>query len=531
MPLTSPEKSVWKRLVRLKNRTVSAQTGVRLNLVANFVGKAWVGLMGMLFLPLYIQRIGIEAYGLIGVYAALTAIIAVMDLGLTTTINREMARLSAADEATDEARNLLRTLEVVYWIIGAFVGLGLAALAPVLAHHWVHTQGISASVVQRAILIMAVLFAFQWPDSFYAGGLMGLQRQVLLNWVRVISATCAGGGALLVLWLISPTVVAYFVWQAIVCAVQTLLLAFLLWSALPKTEHPPRFQKQLWVKNWKFTGGVAAISITAVLLTQMDKIFLSRLLPLTMFGYYTLATALASNLAYPTAPIFTSVFPRLSQLVAIEDVSALTHLYHKSCQLLSVIILPIWVIVALFSKELLTLYLHDPVKVAHLHLLLSLLITGTALNSLVTLPYALQLAYGWTKPTLYQNAITLMLFIPLLYWMVGHYQALGAAWAWVIVNASYLVILIPVMHRRLLQGEMWRWYVQDVGQPLVICLIIGGLGRLALSGRESLLVTLLFIALPFLCALLCSAFAIPWMRASLRASVIRLLLRKSTAHA
>jgi O-antigen/teichoic acid export membrane protein len=75
-------------------------SSLRYNLVANFGGSAWTALMGFLFVPLYIKFIGIEAYGLIGLFFVMQALFAVMDMGLSATASREIARLyrTARDE-------------------------------------------------------------------------------------------------------------------------------------------------------------------------------------------------------------------------------------------------------------------------------------------------------------------------------------------------------------------------------------------------------------------------------------------------
>ena len=46
---------------------------VRKNVVANYLGQGWSALMGLAFIPLYIRYLGMEAYGLIGVFAVLQA--------------------------------------------------------------------------------------------------------------------------------------------------------------------------------------------------------------------------------------------------------------------------------------------------------------------------------------------------------------------------------------------------------------------------------------------------------------------------
>ncbi len=61
---------------------------LKLNLLANFAGTGWSTLMGLVFIPLYIRFMGIEAYGLIGFYVALQGGLQILDFGLSPTMNR-----------------------------------------------------------------------------------------------------------------------------------------------------------------------------------------------------------------------------------------------------------------------------------------------------------------------------------------------------------------------------------------------------------------------------------------------------------
>src|SRR5207247_2298977 len=157
---------------------------VRLNILANFIGQGWVALMSLAFIPLYIHFMGIEAYGLVGFYAALQGVLMLLDFGFSTTMNREMARGSTHSEKAQEARNQVRTLEVIYWGIGLVILAGILAGARLVARYWVKADRLSMDTIRQVVMIMGVVSALQWPISFYAGGLMGLQRQGLLNGIN-----------------------------------------------------------------------------------------------------------------------------------------------------------------------------------------------------------------------------------------------------------------------------------------------------------------------------------------------------------
>ncbi len=490
------------------------------NFLASFGAKGWSSLMSLIFIPLYIQFIGMESYALIGFFVTLQAVFSLLDMGLSTTLNREIARLSAHPDKAGEARDLVRTLEMIYWIGAGVIAVIVMLLAPFMAHNWVNPQHLSASVVQQAVLLMGFAMALNFPFALYTGGLLGLQQQVLLGGLLAAMATLRGLGAVGVLWLVSPTIQAFFCWQICVSFTQTMLGALLLWRNLQPAGQTPRFRRNLLLGVWRFAAGMTGISVATLLLTQLDKLLLSKLLPLEMFGYYNLATAVASALYLFAGPFFSAIFPRFSQLVSIGDEAALQALYHRSCQMMSVLLLPLAVVAALFAPEVLWIWTGNTVVVQRAHLLVSLLIVGTALHGLSHIPYALQLAHGWTRLPFYQNVVAVILLVPLLLWTTARYGAVGAAGVWITLNAGYIVIGIQVMHRRLLKDQLFRWYYQDVGLPLTGALGVALLGRYLFPGQASVPVQLSLLAVIFLGAALAAVCATP-LRPILLRSVAR----------
>lgn len=479
---------------------------LRKNLLANFAGRLWASGISLVFIPLYIRFMGIESYGLIGVYLSLMALVSVLDMGLSTTLNRELARLSTVTGNEQEARDLVRSMEAVYWGIGLLVALATILLAPLVPRYWVNPKGISAETVQRAVMIMGFVIAFDWPAALYTGGLMGLQRQVQLNSIRAGMGTLQAVGAVLILWLVSPTISAYFLWQIVVAAAQTTTLAVVLWSNLPRTNRKVRFQYGLLTKNWKFTAGVSGIAVLATVLTQADKVILAKMMPLEAFGYYVLAYNVASSLTLLAAPMFSALFPKFSQLFAEKKESELSTLYHKGCQFLSILTFSLALTLAFFSREVLQVWIRDAATVGRTHLLLSVIVVGTALNALMVMPYTIQMAFGWTRLILFQNTTALLLLVPAMFLMIGKYGAVGAAVVWVALNVAYVVFLIPLMHSRLLRGEMSRWYISDVGIPLLIILAVVLPSKLLLPAGLSLTATAFWIVATVVASFLAPMF-------------------------
>ena len=488
---------------------------VKTNFFANLAGSGWTALVGLACTPLYIRFLGMEAYGLIGFYFMLQGVIQILDLGLSPTMNREMARYSVLPGKSGEARDFVRTLEVGYWAIGILIGFVVWFSAPFIASHWIKAGTISPLEVRRAVTIMGALTALQWPLSFYQGGLLGLQRQVLHNGITIATSTLSGGGALLVLWLVSPTVSAFFTWQIAVSLLQVGVTTLALWRCLPDSGSAARFDPTITRNIWGFAAGMSGITITALVLTQLDKVILSKMLALKTFGYYVLAGMVGNSLSgLLIAPMFNTIFPRFSAFVAARDEKSLIEMYHGSTQVMAVLILPAAVVIAFFSWEIMLLWTGSPEIAKNTAPIVSILVGGTALNGLMNLPYALQLSHGWTRIGLAINTMFILTLVPAIIPMTMQYGAAGAASVWLGLNCIYMVIGVPLTHRRLLKGEAVRWFTKDVGFPLVASLIIAGSARLILRHYESpsriLLVMLLMLVLSLAVAV--SAMLTPAIR-------------------
>jgi O-antigen/teichoic acid export membrane protein len=501
-------------------------TIIKKNISANFAGSIWQTLMGFVFVPFYIKFMGIESYGLIGIFATLQIIFGLLDVGLSSALTREMARLSVLPHKEQEMHDLVRTLETLYWSIAVLVGIIVVSLSPFIANHWVKAGQLSIETIEQALLIMGFIMVFQMPIGFYSGGLMGLQKQVLLNVINVCMSTLRGFGAVLFLWLVSPTIQAFLLWQIGSSILNVFLFALFLWRSLPHCENKAVFQKQLLIGIWRFTAGISGISIFAVILMQLDKVILSKILSLEMFGYYMLASMVAMSLVRLVLPIFSAIYPKFVQLVSLNDQSGLKQLYHASCQLISVIVLPLAIIIALFSYEIIFLWTQNPTTAERTHLIVSILICGTAINGLMYPPYALQLAYGWTKLSVLKNIIAVILLVPVIVIMATRYGANGAASVWLLLNIGYVFFEIPIMHRRILRKEKWQWYWQDVSVPLIAGLSLAGIGRLVFNGSTSQIMMLLYLTVISVFTFGATLISVPTMRSKLYGQLLKTKLAK-----
>lgn len=464
----------------MSRRAAASKPRLRVNIAANFAGQLFSMFMGVVFTPLYLHFLGVEAYGLIGFHLTLQGALAFLEMGLSRGCNRELARLSGqGGAARRDMLDTLRTLEVLYWGVALALGGGLTLAASWIATSWIEAPTLAPEIVERAVTAMAWVIALRWPVGLYNGAIMGMQRHVQMNLARFAASLVAGGGAVLVLWLVRPDIDVYFRWQLVSAAFWVLLVLALAWRALPGAFMSGRFTLSALRRIAGFAAGVGLNALLGTALRQADKLVLSALLPLDLFGYYALTSMLAGTVSLGASAVSNAIFPRFSQQVgAAENEAKISGLYHSACQVVAVLILPFGIGVALFAPEALFVYTGRADVVEHASMVLALLVLARVLHASMIVPYALQLAHGWLRLSVAVNVVSVAWLIPAIYALVGIWGMTGAALAWFVVTVGYVLVGQPLMHRRLLRGEFGRWMMGALVLPALGTTAFWGLVRL-----------------------------------------------------
>jgi len=440
---------------------------LRVNTIANFAGQVWAFVLWLAVTPFYLRVVGVAGYGLIAFFVVLQAAVAVLDLGMSGTLNRELARGTAASPGHARLMNLVRCLEAVYWPLCVLIGIVLTASASWIANQWLRAPTSVEAHFDRAVEWMGLAVAVQFPIVFYSAGLAGLQKQLLLNTLNLSIWSFRQVGVFVPLLLIAPTTEVFFAWQAITGAVQTLVLARALRRALPKTGRNLPLDFRALSQGRRFMVSLAVVGLLTFLLSQTDRVLLSRLLPLADFGGYMLAATLAYGINRLAAPITAAVQPRFSELVALNQTGRLRTFYHSSNQVVAVAIVPAAVVLAVFARDVLRMWTTSD-DIARMGApILAILSAGYAINATMLLAWALQVAYGQTRFGLIQSVVAVLIAVPSTAWAALRFGAIGAASVWLLLNVGFFAISMPLIHRRLLRGELAAWYLRDVAPVAV----------------------------------------------------------------
>ena len=480
-----------------------------MHILANIIGNFVNAFIGIAFVPIFINYIGTEGYGLIGIFASFQTILYLFDMGFSTTLNRELARLSA-DFETNKTQivQTVRTFEVTFVVLSLLTTLSAALFSYYLAYYWVNPATLAREDIFYYFCLLSIGFGCMLPKGLYYGGLLGLDKHIAMNVTNVIGVVVKNVGALAVLIWIDASPKAFFEWQAFASFFQTAIMAIALWYYLPKGFFQARFDAKILRGSQYFVLGLTGISITAIIITQADKFILSKYISLQDFGYYSFAALMGGGILQIVGAIFQTYFPKLSQQAAINDTKNLASTYHQACKTMALVILPLTLTIVFFSKSILEIWTKNTDLIDHTHALISILTLGTAINGLVNMPYALSLS-GANAPLFIKiNSVFIAVLIPAFIVGIHLNGAMGAAYIWLIVNVLYAGFASIIVHRYHLQNHFRRWFFEDTLPVFLISSIVCSLASFILPTDLTILFKILFLGSVFILSFVLSGLQV-----------------------
>ncbi|MDD5218824.1 MAG: oligosaccharide flippase family protein, partial [Candidatus Omnitrophica bacterium] len=300
-----------------------------------------------------------------------------------------------------------------------------------------------------------------------------------------------------VLIFVSPTVTAYLTCFLISAVLEVAVLGGVVWKALPPPQAArSRLDFALLGRVWKFTALLTATGILIAMVEQLDKLLISKILPLGLMGYYTVAAQLAAALTFITIPVFYTVYPRFSALLAEHKTDDLRKVYRRASQLAALLTWPATGTLIFFSRDILLLWTHSEALARETWLVLSFLVIGYQMRALAMfVPHALQIAADMLKLPFYANLIGWLLLVPSMIFGIHYWQMRGAACVWALFNFLYFLIVPRIMHRRLLEGNIAGWFLKDILPYAAVGLVVPAFFRMLACGWQASWAPYLWIGL------------------------------------
>lgn len=423
------------------------------NIIFNFLGSAWLGILTLAVTPVQVHFLGVEAFGFVGLITILQVLLGSLDLGISATVTKVVS--SDHSHQRSVSANAVNTASTVYWGIALLIAVLLWLNSAKVAAFWLTRTKLDSATVTLGIQIIAVYLGLRWPVAFYTGVISGLQRMDVLNMVKASVQTLRLVGGVVVLFF-APDLVAFLVWFAISSAVELLVYAVTTYRLLPTLRIWPHFSSASFRDIWKYSAAMNVIALTALVLSQSDRLAVTKLLSLEALGYYSIAYNASIAISLVQSAINSASFPAFSHSFSSGRHEDLLSRYSKASQLMGLVVaLPCFALV-FFGHEILHLWINGPVA-DKASLTMAWLAIGFFFNAVVSNAYMAAVACGQPDLPLKVNLLALVLYLPALYWLVHQYGISGAAAAYAGLNLYYLFTLLPLVQVKVMRQGFGVW--------------------------------------------------------------------------
>jgi O-antigen/teichoic acid export membrane protein len=449
---------------------------IKRNVLANLFGGGILTILTIVITPFQINILGMEAYGVVGFIATLQVAFTAFDLGLSSTLTKELAADLSLHKRN--SNDLLRTATAIYWFFAIVIGLGIAIFSGDIAR-WFNPETMSSLLLQQSIQIIAIYLALRWPVALYVGILTGMQRMDWLNAVKVAvtSIRLIGGVAVLLIWRSLP---AFLIWTALNAVLEVMAYSYACRRIHPTMPIIPKIVWPAFKRVWRFSASMNALAILTVLIVQFDRLVISKLLTLEQLGIYSLAYSAASIVVAIISAFSTATLPWFSVAHSQGDISNLQRQYVTATRCLLFITGFVVSSFIFFGNFLLAVWVNPNIATLA-HIPLGLLAVGFWASAAVACAYQVSIATGFTRIALRVSSISAPLYFFLLYALVIEFGVNGAAIAWVLLNIFYVVSIVPVVHSQILKLDMGESLVKIIFSLILMSILTFGVASFLLN--------------------------------------------------
>lgn len=437
------------------------------NLLYNFIGQFYLSILAVIIAPIYVKYLGLESYGLIGFFTVIQSWMQLFDMGFSATLNRQSAQYYHGALSGYEFRSYFKSVQVLFSAIGLLLLIVSFFIGYFYSGSWIKAEHLSQFEIKVSTILIFMISVCRWQQGFYRGMINGFEQQEWINKFNMISATFKYIFVLGVLHFIRSSICDFFYYQSIIVVIEFAVLYGYVHNLLPKTKEKILFKLKYIQKNISFSLSVAFTSTIWVLVTQLDKLILSKYLLMQDYACYTLAVAVASGINMVTSPIAATILPRFSGLIAKNDTVEFIELYRKVTRLIVVLVAPITILFVFQGDKILFAWTNNLMIASQSNNILRVYALGNAVLAILSMAYYLQFAHGKLRLHVWGNLFSIFIMIPMLIYFTLNYGAVGASYVWLFSNLFYLIFWIPIVHKIYLKYSHFSWLWKDVLQVIV----------------------------------------------------------------
>lgn len=467
----------------------------------NYFAQIYSAVITLLVIPLFFSKLGGDGFGLFSFFLMLQAWFQVLDAGISGSVTRLVSISKNNRIAFLNASNTFMKIACVFLGVGLFVLFVLMNARGLISNEWLNSQ-LPLSELKSFLGMIFLSLIFRYFSGPFKGGMIGLEKHLLVASLNSVFVTLKFPGALIFLNYTSD-LEWFFIYQGVVAFLELVLFCIAYVYSMQKIrkkfsglDDGPASNSILSFKEViRFSFQLALLSIVWVVVTQVDKLLLSRFLALSDYGEYSLAVSIASGVLLLSAPINQILMPRLSTYYSDQNKKEYLKLYLLASLGTAIVLGSVAAWMAFFSREVLWVWVGEEIVGSSAINYTPWLALGNLISVVMNLAFLLLYSSDGLKIHVRVYCLYAVFLVPATVYVTSEYGALGASIFWFFHNLFFYVSWGVYVQERIIPGINRIFFGQILFPVVAIsCIFFGVISYSGILDVESRVLSGVLIA-------------------------------------
>ena len=276
------------------------------DIITNYISQIINILLRFILVPIYISKLGVSSFGIIGFYFSIESILVLADFGIGLNSNKLIAEKFKSEPT--KTYETIRSVEIFYVSVAFLIGITVFVLSDWIALDWLIVGDISFDVIY-VIQLMSILLAVNWPKTLYENFLIGFLKIPEKNYITIFFNILRSVLMIICFTELQSTIEMYFYVMIVTILVEVITLRFFISFNFKTTINNIHFK---YLKPFlKSTLGLGIFSILSLFVFQLDKFIISKMMDISELGIYNVSSIIPLAMLSIIYPIVSASFPRL----------------------------------------------------------------------------------------------------------------------------------------------------------------------------------------------------------------------------
>lgn len=437
------------------------------NIIYIFFGRGLPLILGLFTIPLLVDGLGSERYGMLNLIYLILGYFGLFDLGLGRATTKFVAEYAARQE-----EKLLSELVWTAWglllLFGTVGGLLLVSLAPLLIEKILHVPNYLVQEATTSLYILGCAVPIMLLSAGARGVLEGKGLFAVATKVQM---------PFIILDLLIPLVILEFTSSLVpiigfmLCSRVVLVSMYLylcLYHSLPSLRQYHSMGRMHMKSLFGFGGWLTLSNCISPIMEYMDRFLIGSLLSLSDVTYYVVPYTIVTKLYLIPTSVMTVLFPTFTGSFNSKEI--LIPLYRRAVKYIFLIMAPCVSILIIFAHDIMSVWIHADFAAKSSGVFVCFSI-GLLVSSLAQVPYSVIQAAGRPDLTAKLHGGEVIPYLILVYLLLIHYGIVGVALAWTVRVTVDALLLFWCSDGVLALGKQSLRLV-TIGVPSVVLLNI-----------------------------------------------------------